>query len=163
MPSDVSSFPAPDHDHRRCRQSVLAMAEARCRAEGLRLTPLRRRVLAIVCSSHVPMRAYQILDAMTGEGRRVAPMTVYRALDFLQAHQLVHRLASLNAYIACSCADPHQGSQFFICEACRKVAEIADPALDRALRECGRRSGFTVGHPIVELSGVCGHCRDPSP
>lgn len=51
---------------------------------GLRLTALRRRVLELVWQSHKPLGAYDILAVLSEQdGRRAAPPTVYRALDFL--------------------------------------------------------------------------------
>ena len=159
MPGPQARFPDPDHDHDRCAREAMRRAEEHCRRHQLRLTAQRRQVLEIVSASHVPIGAYDILDAMAG-GRRIAPMTVYRALDFLQSIGLVHRLASLNAYIACSRPDGGHGTQFFICNACAKVAEISDPRLLEALQDCGANCGFEVDQPIVELKGLCRHCRD---
>ncbi|MFM2130403.1 MAG: hypothetical protein RL477_1949, partial [Pseudomonadota bacterium] len=81
-----------NHDHHRCIEDALAAAAELCREQGARLTPVRRRVLEIVWQSHKPLGAYAILDVMAAGGRRPMPPTVYRALDFLLAHGLVHRI-----------------------------------------------------------------------
>ena len=64
-----------------------------------RLTPIRRKVLEALAASHKPLGAYDIMDAVGGP--RPAPITVYRALEFLIALGLVHRIASRNAFLAC--------------------------------------------------------------
>ncbi|RMD92342.1 MAG: transcriptional repressor, partial [Alphaproteobacteria bacterium] len=87
------------HDHRACAAAALARAEARCRESGLRLTPLRRRVLEILLESHRPLGAYDILARLRADGRPAQPPVAYRALDFLVAHGLAHRLHSLNAFL----------------------------------------------------------------
>ncbi|NAT18288.1 Fur family transcriptional regulator, partial [Pseudomonas syringae pv. actinidifoliorum] len=92
------------HDHSHCVHSALAEAETLCTQQGLRLTTLRRRVLELVWQSHKPLGAYDILAVLSEEdGRRAAPPTVYRALDFSSwKNGLVHRIASLNAFTGCN-------------------------------------------------------------
>ena len=61
-----------------------------------------------------------MVDAVLSEqdGRRAAPPTVYRALDFLLENGLVHRISSLNAFVGCSLpGKPHAG-QFLLCSGC---------------------------------------------
>src|SRR5215212_11002004 len=79
---------------------ALVRAEALCRAKGVRLTPIRRRVLEALYATHRPLGAYDIAAALSvGEARpRLAPISIYRALDFLIEQGLVHRLASRNAF-----------------------------------------------------------------
>ena len=99
------------HDHSQCVDSALADADALCARQGVRLTALRRRVLELVWQSHKPLGAYDILGTLSEEdGRRAAPPTVYRALDFLMENGLIHRIASLNAFIGCVRPEhSHQG------------------------------------------------------
>ncbi len=79
---------------------AMAQAEALCRSRGARLTPIRRKVLEALYATHKPMGAYDLAEILGPRGRRLAPITVYRALDFLIEQGFVHRLASQNAYIA---------------------------------------------------------------
>lgn len=72
-----------------------------------RLTSQRRDVLSCVARSHAAVGAYEVIDRMADHGPRPAPITVYRALDFLAAHGLIHKIESRNAYVACSHA--HEG------------------------------------------------------
>ena len=91
------------HDHSHCVTHALGEAESLCTKSGVRLTDLRRRVLELVWQSHKPLGAYDILAVLSEQdGRRAAPPTVYRALDFLLENGLVHRIASLNAFIGCN-------------------------------------------------------------
>src|SRR5262245_37332204 len=99
-------FPPPDHDHGRCAAEAIAHPEALCAARAQRLTPTRRQVLEALLTSHKPLGAYEIIDR-AAPGARPAPITVYRALDFLIENGLVHRLESLNAFIAC--VNKHEG------------------------------------------------------
>ena len=87
-----SVFPAPDHDHGRCTADALAHAEALCLQRAQRLTPIRRQVLEALLESHKPLGAYEIIDRTGESGARPAPITIYRALDFLMENGLVHRI-----------------------------------------------------------------------
>src|SRR5262245_60066996 len=94
-------FPAPDHDHDRCSTDAMAIAEAVCEERGQRLTAIRRKVLAVLLGSHKPLGAYEIIEQLAPKGKsgpRPAPITAYRALEFLRENGLVHRIESRNAF-----------------------------------------------------------------
>lgn len=154
------AFPEPEHDHDRCRDDLLDLAESLCAAEGARLTPQRRRVLEVVADGHAAVGAYEIADRLGEAGAKPAPMAVYRALEFLMDKGLVHRLNSLNAFVACAQPGCRHGAQFLICERCRRVAEFADGAVDAAIASAAAEAGFGVTAPHVEVLGTCPHCRE---
>lgn len=146
------------HDHRRCVDAALVEAESACRHKGLRFTALRRRVLTLIWTRHAPVKAYDILERLRREGRRAAPPTVYRALEFLLEAGLVHRIESLNAYVGCGGAGtPHVG-QFLICRRCSAVAEVHAPAIAKALAADARRLGFKADRQTIEIGGLCAEC-----
>lgn len=150
------------HDHHKhCISQALESAEALCTQRGVRLTPLRKRVLELVWQSHKPLGAYDILDMLSREdGRRAAPPTVYRGLDFLLENGLIHRLASLNAYIGCSHPEvPHEG-YFMICKHCNNAYELAQHStIDTAIAAEAEQMGFAVETQMVEILGTCAACR----
>lgn len=148
------------HDHRHCIKQALAEAETLCARHGLRLTALRRRVLELVWQSHKPLGAYDILAVLSEQdGRRAAPPTVYRALDFLLEHGLVHRIASLNAFVGCDHPDhAHQG-QFFICRQCHAAIELERTAISDSILDSARSLGFRVEAQTVEVVGLCARCQ----
>jgi Fur family zinc uptake transcriptional regulator len=159
-PAQRAVFPAPDHDHDRCSSDALAHAEARCAARGERLTPVRRRVLEALLASHAPLGAYDLIDRLARRGARPAPITVYRALDFLREQGLVHRIESRNAFIAC--VHNHGDDDpvvFLICERCGAVGEAAAAAVADTIRTASRAAGFIPKTPVIEISGICSHCR----
>jgi Fur family zinc uptake transcriptional regulator len=95
---------------------------------------------------------------MASRGARPAPITIYRALDFLLAHGVVHKIESRNAYVACS--HSHEGSPaaLLICERCGTVSELDAPEGFAVLAEGAKAQGFKPSHTVVEISGHCGHC-----
>jgi len=157
MPANAI-FPTPDHDHAHCLAVLMARAEQRCAERHVRLTPQRRRVLEIIAASQAAIGAYDILGRLGGEGRAPAPVSVYRALEFLQRHDLVHRVESLNAYVACVTAGGRHAAQFLICRRCRTVAEMNSPVIEEAIATGARSAGFSVTEPVVEVGGVCLTC-----
>lgn len=111
--------------------------------------------------------AYDLLARLASLGLR-GPQTVYRALDSLRAAGLVHRIASLNAFVACSHAhdaDGHPAQHhhrpcFAVCRDCGAVSELDDPALGAVLGVVGRGSGYAVAEQVVELVGRCPACLE---
>ena len=154
---------AIDHDHGRCIDAALRKAAMLCARRGARLTDLRRRVLELVWQGHAAVKAYDILDELGSAESAARPPTVYRALDFLMAHGLVHRLESLNAYVGCPEPDSAHEGQFLICDGCGTVREFEAPAIQAAIAEQAAVQDFAVARQTVEVHGVCRPCRaDPA-
>ncbi|MES9899146.1 MAG: Fur family transcriptional regulator [Sedimenticola sp.] len=151
-------FPSPHHDHHSCVAAALASAEAHCTANSLRLTELRRQVLELIWASHRPVGAYTLLEQISGNGRKAAPPTIYRTLSFLLEHGLIHRIASLNAYIGCSHSGDDHTARFFICDQCGEAAEVDGTVIDEAISKDAQRLGFRIGKQTVEVAGVCAEC-----
>ncbi len=157
-------FHAPGHDHERCTADALAHADALCAQRSQRLTPIRRQVLEVLLESHKPLGAYEIMDRAALTGTRPAPITIYRALDFLRDNGLVHRIESRNAFVAC--ASNHASGElvvFLICEHCGAVGEAASAAVADHLKSAANAAGFTPKAPVIEIGGVCAHCRTHEP
>ena len=153
-------FPAPDHDHARCSADALTHAEALCVRRGERLTPMRRHVLEVLAASHKPLGAYEIIDLVAARGPRPPPLTHYRAVDVLTAQGLVHRIESRNAFLAC--INNHASDApvvFLICEHCGAVGEAPSAAVAETLNAAAKSAGFTPKNPVIEIAGVCAHCR----
>jgi Fur family zinc uptake transcriptional regulator len=158
--STPAVFPTPGHDHDRCATDAIAHAETICAARKERLTPIRRRVLEALLASHQPLGAYELIDRLADDGGRPAPITIYRALDFLREQSLVHRIESRNAFIAC--VHNHDSGDpvvFLICETCGAVGEAASAAVAETIRTASRAAGFTPKTPVIEISGTCAHCK----
>jgi Fur family zinc uptake transcriptional regulator len=125
---------------------------------GIGLTDTRRKVFELVIKAGQPVGAYRLLEAMQDKGTRVMPPTVYRALNFLQGKGLVHRIESLNAFIACTQHEHEHEGQFLICSDCGKTQELADESVSEMLREKASAHGFTLTQQTIELKGLCKDC-----
>ena len=154
------TFPAPDHDHGRCTADAMAHAEEVCERRTQKFTPIRRQVLQALLSSHRPLGAYEVIDELAKSMPRPAPITVYRALDFLMENGLVHRIESRNAFLAC--AHDHDETSmvaFLICDHCGSVGEIPAAPVAQSLNAAARASGFAPKLSVVEIAGTCAHCQ----
>lgn len=150
-------FPKTGHNHARCVDTALGAAAALC--EGERLTPLRRRVLELVWSSHQPIGAYAILDQLKTGARSGAPPTVYRALEFLLEQGLIHRIESLNAFVGCRNPGDTHLVHFLLCTRCGTAAEVEDRRVAEAIGRSAADCGFALQRRVIELSGLCTRCR----
>lgn len=144
--------------------SALARSDAICAARGARLTDLRRQVLGLILDSEQPVGAYELLERLRRTRDNAAPPTVYRALDFLLEHGLIHKLERLSAFVGCVAHDHpgHQGdahaAEFLICLSCKRVVEIEDNEIMQAMAEAAGRAGFSISRATIEAEGVCADC-----
>ncbi|RKQ71831.1 Fur family zinc uptake transcriptional regulator [Litorimonas taeanensis] len=131
----------------------LSSARNTVTSAGERFTPLREHVLELIISDGGAVKAYDLLDRLSPQLGSPKPPTVYRALDFLSKHGLIHRIEAINAFIACD--HKHEGhlAEFFICEACQSVEERH--AHDHT--NC-KPDGFHINRSVVEHYGQCAHC-----
>ena len=152
------TFLDPHHDHAHCTADLIARAERTCERRGSKLTGQRREILSSVAQSHSAVGAYDIIERMAEHGPRPAPITVYRALDFLLAHGLVHKIESRNAFVACSHSHEGQPAALLICETCGTVAELDAPEIFERIAERAKAQKFSPAHTVIEMSGTCGSC-----
>lgn len=107
-----------------------------------------------------PLSAYALLDQLREKGFR-APLQVYRALDKLQSAGLVHRLESLNAFVACAHQHEHDHGlvAFAICSDCGQVTEFSDAMIEERLDAWAAKSGFHAAKTTIEIRGHCSACH----
>lgn len=154
------------HDHNHCIDAALATARQICGERGARLTPLREQVLQLVWQSHKPLGAYALLEQLgdqleNGARRRLAPPTVYRALEFLREYGLVHRINSLNAFIGCRDPQTQHQSFFLICRHCETAMELPAAPLADAIQAVANAAQFAAEGASVEITGLCPDCQGP--
>lgn len=126
------------------------------------MTPGRRRVLEILAREGRPLGAYELIERVAeATGKRPAPISIYRALDFLLENNLVHRLASCNAFLACG--HGHGAEEpivFLICETCGDVVEATSEAMGVSLAELAAKAHFSPRAQVMEIAGSCQTCAE---
>ena len=156
-----TAAPEQRHNHQHCIDEALKRARQICAERGARLTPIREHVLNLIWASHQPVGAYNLLESLDAQSdRRSTPPTVYRALDFLLEQGLVHRIASLNAFVGCADPSHRHSGHFLICKHCNTAIELDAAAIDDAINHVAKERGFAVEEQCVEVVGSCQRCRE---
>lgn len=156
-------FPRPGHDHASCVDTAVKRAHQLCEAQSVRLTPLRESVLRALLSSHKALGAYEIIEKLQEDGRRLAPISVYRVIEVLVDAGLVHRLESQNAFFACLAEHSDMRSLLvLVCKNCARVAEAEAPSAWKAIKSITQMNGFSVSETILEIQGTCADCDKTS-
>ncbi len=140
------------HDHIEDIEKYLA-------DKGIRFTDQRRLVFDIIRNSGKPISAYDILALMAKTINNPKPPTAYRAIDFLIEHGLVHKIESLNAFVACHAGHNHIGSQFMVCDTCGDVEEVHLCDLPQPLQKRIDQTKFQLTRWNAELHGTCQACQ----
>ena len=122
----------------------------------------RGEVLALLKQSQTPLGAYDILGLLKEKYPKIAPPTVYRALSALSDSGRVHRIESLNAYVACCDEHGHAGAVFAICGDCGTVEEREIPGVLSELSSAFKNDGFTAHRHVIEVHGTCNTCSTGS-
>jgi len=111
----------------------------------------------VLAASRDPLKAYEILDRLKERGVR-APMTVYRALDGLEAKGHIHKLDGLNAFVVCNHEGPHVVQAFLVCETCSTVKELEVIAVEADIAPAVRAAAFDMHTARLEIKGNCSAC-----
>ncbi len=155
---------ACDHDHDHAhdlkpadRAERLAEAQAMCTEAGERMTSSRLRTYELILEANAPVKAYDVIDRFHPDGA-AKPPTVYRALSFLEQMGLIHRIESLNAFVACDTRNEKHTAGFLLCDCCGQSVEIAIPNVSE-IQVSAARSGFSLNHITLEARGLCAACQ----
>ncbi|MEM9533069.1 MAG: transcriptional repressor [Pseudomonadota bacterium] len=135
------------------------IAETRCAEQGERLTPARLSAYAELLASKRALSAYELMAHMERrQKKKIAPLTVYRHLDFLIRVGLVHRLESTQSYFACDHPQHSHESQYLLCSECGQIDEIDSSQIGKILGQIAGQKGFQPARAIVEVAGLCQDC-----
>lgn len=148
------------NNHNHCIESALNEAKEICHQKNSRFTDLRQKVFLIILQNHQSCKAYDILEILQEEDSSAKPATVYRSLDFLLEHGLIHKLHSLNSYVPCSHPLKHKRCIFLICNKCNQVAECCDDKLNSDIEKIGSKGNFLIEQVATEITGTCNSCNN---
>ena len=139
-------------------KNIIQKAITFCKDNGHRLTTPRIEVLKIISKSKKPIKAYDILEKLSKKIINPKPPTVYRAIEFWEKFNFVHKIESLNAFTACEADHLHQGSQFLICDDCGVAIESHLCDLPNILKQISKQNTFKTLRWKLEISGLCNQC-----
>jgi Fur family zinc uptake transcriptional regulator len=164
MSSDVQKSPFPSTGQQTAKRLAQAVEKATEAFEtrNLRFTKLRQLVFEEIASTNTSVGAYEVLDRLASKGTRLAPISVYRAIDALMEAGVIHRLESKNAFFACRRLhhDFEKGKRPLIlaCEKCGTVAEVDSEGIFDTIDKVARGASFKPRVKFVEVSGTCPRC-----
>lgn len=142
-----------------CRPTVQDV-ESLCRDRGVRFTAQRREVFTALDEVNKPISAYDLLALLEQRlQQRLAPLTIYRALDFLVTHGLAHKIKSNQTYMVCAHPQDQHDALHLICTQCGAGQELAIPDMRLLLEQALDNHTFEVQRHIVELEGICAECK----
>lgn len=124
----------------------------------------KRKVLFhILLETKHPLSAYELTECYHNKTLgQIAPMSVYRIMDLFIALKLVHKINSLNKFIACAhiqCKHTHD-LVLLICQKCSSITEShykQKNAVD--LSDYIVPKGFQLSATPWEIQGICTACQ----
>ncbi len=135
------------------------LAESRCEKTGERLTPARLAAYAELIASGGPLSAYELVALLEKrQDRKIAPLTVYRHLEFLMKVGLVQRQQSAQSYVPCDRPEHAHESQYLLCTSCGRVDEVEFEPMQAAVSEIARQYQFQPLDTVIEVKGLCRDC-----
>ena len=146
------------HHHVHDADAYVRTVSQACLDRNLRLTPIRAQVLQLLAEHGKPVKAYDLLEMMQSRVGSNAPPTVYRALDFLIENGFIHKLSSINAYVACHHPSVSHSVPFLICDGCQNAIEVEDDSIALGLVEKAAALGFQTRAQVLEVHGLCREC-----
>ena len=152
------SFDCHYAEHEDCIDQAMKAAEEICQKKKVKFTKLRRRVLELIWKEHKPCKAYDLLKDLQKEDSSAKPITIYRALDFLQEHGLVHRVNSLNAYVGCAHPEQTDPTFLLVCSQCNTVEESKGENYRIFFNKVLDDKKFQCTNKTFEIEGSCKHC-----
>ena len=122
------------------------------------LTPKQQLVYDCIRKSPTPQGAYDLLDKLRLQGFR-APTQMYRVLHRLLELGIIHKVESLNSFVACGEGHHHGASILAICDDCGSVEELPTADLADQIKAFGSKHEFNSRELTIELKGRCSDCR----
>lgn len=127
------------------------------RDAGGRATPARAAVLGLLRAAPQPLSHRDVEEKLTAQGQTFDRVTLYRALEWLEANSLAHKVAGEDRiWRFAGRVDAHPEHAHFQCRACGSTVcldEVAPPPT-KAPR------GYRVESAALTLRGLCPACKD---
>lgn len=122
---------------------------------GLRVTPARRAVLAVV----VDAGPHFTVDDVCRRARGVGRATVFRTMRLLQSLNLVCRVLMEDGSLHYRLSTTRGHHHHLVCTECGQVETLADCDVSSLVEEVARRTDYEVDGHWFEVYGRCRPCR----
>ncbi len=129
------------------------------RQQGIRITEFRKYLIQEFIQSHQPISAQEILATSQKIFPTINKTTVYRELDFLLLHRIIHQVELGDRKKRFELSS-HQHHHHLICLKCRKIEDIhLDNDLSKQEKIIEQTTDFLVTDHSLEFFGYCSNCR----
>jgi len=120
----------------------------------MKLTALRQSVLDLLRLSEIP-QSVQALHQKLSE--KITLSSLYRALDFLERHNLIQSLSLFDTtrYYAGTQAHSH----YLVCENCHEIIPFKHCSARQIERELENDTGYSIYKHVLTFFGLCPECR----
>lgn len=119
---------------------------------------MRLKVLQAYLNAKRPLSAYglpEILDLKP----QSAMMGIYRALEFLEEINAIHRVEMLGSYVVCRQWGRAHTPIMLLCANCGAVEEIVSHAVLEMFDDDLQTVRFQRRRATIELRGLCAACQ----
>lgn len=131
-------------------------AQELIRDTGARLTQPRMRVLSLLLARNKPLTHHEIQEALHGDA--LDSVTLYRVLEWLTEHELIHRIAGADQVWRFNAGAGQHGHQHahFQCISCGMLTCFTDIALPAKVT---LPAGFSSEQVDFLIKGRCPQCQ----
>lgn len=128
-------------------------------ASGLKATPHRLEIMAVVGDNPYPLSADDIYKTLN-RSSDINRVTVYRILDLLVAHGLVDRLSTGGraAYYGLAPSSRHPAHAHFYCKTCGQMDCLSPESLSIDIAALQKTFPGKIDKVEVRLDGICKNC-----
>jgi Fur family ferric uptake transcriptional regulator len=136
---------------------VETTAQAALQQTGVRLTPQRLAIAAVLAQTGKETSAQELYDRVRKKHAYIGRATVFRSLDRLVGAGLAQRLerpGHVSAYVWCEPGHHHH----LICTTCRTVEDLGEESVAPLIESIARQHGFRVDHATLDFYGECRSC-----
>jgi Fur family transcriptional regulator, ferric uptake regulator len=139
-----------------------AAAGAALQQTGVRLTPQRLAIAAVLAQTGKETSAQELYERVRKRHAYIGRATVFRSLDRLVSAGLAQRLerpGHVSAYVWCEPGHHHH----LICTTCRTVEDLDETAVAPLAETIAQQRGFRVDHATLDFYGECRTCSSRRP
>ena len=130
---------------------------------GCRITAPRRAVMEVLRGAEAPLSPQEIYARGESLHPALGLTTVYRTVALLEelgVIRRVHRSNGCHGYVATSPGHRHH----IVCQECGRTAEfLGSDDLTSLISQVEQSTRFRVEGHLLQLFGLCPHCRETQP
>lgn len=125
---------------------------------GLKVTRQRQLILEYVRRGPDHFTAQELFEEMAEKHPEIGFATVYRFLRKLSEHGYVTevRMGGMPARYEWSAKNHHD---HLTCIKCNKIVEFENQKIEDLQNQIAHQHGFILSDHVLELYGICSHCR----